>query len=49
MTRELGRPVAVDDVKPAARAALAEVFGLALEEIVVTDGPGPDARNPTVG
>lgn len=28
MARELGRPVAVDDVKPAAVAALAHVFGL---------------------
>ncbi len=43
MALELGHPVAVDDVKQAARAALAEVFGLALEEIVRADGPGPSA------
>jgi lipoyl(octanoyl) transferase len=30
MAHELGRPVAVDEVKPAAIAALAEVFGLEL-------------------
>ncbi len=40
MARELGRPLPVDDVKPAARAALAEVFGVRLEEITTTDGPG---------
>ena len=33
MARELGRPVAVDDVKPAAAAALAGVFGLEFEEL----------------
>jgi lipoyl(octanoyl) transferase len=32
MARELGRPLAVDDVRPAAAAAIEEVFGLALEE-----------------
>ena len=32
MARELGRPVAVDEVKPAAAAALAEVFGFSFEE-----------------
>ena len=32
MARELGRAVSVNDVKPAAAAALAEVFGLELEE-----------------
>jgi lipoyl(octanoyl) transferase len=32
MARELGRPLAVDDVRPAAAAALAEVFDLALAE-----------------
>ena len=31
MARELGRPVLVNDVKPAAIAALAEVFGLELD------------------
>jgi lipoate-protein ligase B len=33
MSRELGRPITVDDVRPAAAAALEEVFGLAFEEI----------------
>jgi lipoyl(octanoyl) transferase len=37
MARELGRPVAVDDVKPAAVAALADVFGLAFEELSRSD------------
>jgi lipoyl(octanoyl) transferase len=32
MARELGRPLTVDDVRPAAAAALAQVFELALEE-----------------
>ncbi len=35
MSRELGRPPAVDDVRPAAAAALAEVFDLALDEVAV--------------
>ena len=33
MARELGRPVAVDDVRTAAARALADVFGLAFEEL----------------
>jgi lipoate-protein ligase B len=33
LARELGRPLAVDDVRPAAAQALADVFGLAFEEI----------------
>jgi lipoyl(octanoyl) transferase len=33
LARELGRPVSVDDVRPAAAAALEEVFDLALEEL----------------
>ena len=33
MARELGRPLTVDEVKPAALAALAEVFGLELDEL----------------
>jgi lipoyl(octanoyl) transferase len=37
MARELGRPVTVDEVRPAARDAIAEVFGLELEEL-----PGDD-------
>jgi lipoyl(octanoyl) transferase len=37
IARELGRPVAVDEVRPAAADALAEVFGLAFEEVAVDD------------
>ena len=33
MARELGRPLTVDEVRPAAAAALAEVFDLAFEEL----------------
>jgi lipoyl(octanoyl) transferase len=33
MARELGRPVTVDEVKPAAAAAFGEVFGLAFDEL----------------
>jgi lipoyl(octanoyl) transferase len=33
MARELGRPITVDEVRPAAAAALADVFGLELEEL----------------
>jgi lipoyl(octanoyl) transferase len=33
MVRELGRPLGVDEVRPAAAAAIAEVFGLELEEV----------------
>jgi lipoyl(octanoyl) transferase len=33
MARELGRPLAVDDVRPAASAALEEVFDLAFENV----------------
>jgi lipoyl(octanoyl) transferase len=40
MTRELGRPLTVDEVRPAAAAALAEVFGLALEELPAEEGAG---------
>jgi len=32
MARELGRPLAVDEIRPAAAAALADVFDLALED-----------------
>jgi lipoyl(octanoyl) transferase len=38
--RELGRPVAVDEVRPHAAGALAEVFGLELDEIPVDEGHG---------
>jgi lipoyl(octanoyl) transferase len=40
MARELGRPVAVDEVRPHAVAALGEVFGLTLEELPADEGPG---------
>ena len=40
MARELDRPMAVDDVRPAAVEALADVFGLALEELPAEDGAG---------
>jgi lipoyl(octanoyl) transferase len=33
MARELGRPVTVDDVRPAATAALAKAFDLELDEV----------------
>jgi lipoyl(octanoyl) transferase len=35
MARELGRPLSVDDVRPAAAQAFADVFGLAFEELPV--------------
>jgi lipoyl(octanoyl) transferase len=40
VARELDRPVAVAEVRPFARDALAEVFGLTLEEIPAEDGHG---------
>jgi lipoyl(octanoyl) transferase len=40
MTRELGRPLTVDEVRTSAAAALAEVFGLELEELPAEDGAG---------
>ncbi|MBD0329142.1 MAG: lipoyl(octanoyl) transferase LipB [Thermoleophilia bacterium] len=40
MARELGRPLSVDDVRPHAAAALAEVFDLALEPIPADEGHG---------
>jgi lipoyl(octanoyl) transferase len=40
MARELDRPISVDDVRPAAIAAIAEVFDLALEELPAEDGAG---------
>jgi lipoyl(octanoyl) transferase len=40
IARELGRPVAVDEVRPHAAAALAGVFGLELEELPADGGPG---------
>jgi lipoyl(octanoyl) transferase len=40
MARELGRPLTVDDVRPAAIAAIAEVFGLDFEEVPTDGGAG---------
>ena len=40
MAHELGRPVSVDDVRPAAADELAAVFGLELEELPAEDGAG---------
>jgi lipoyl(octanoyl) transferase len=40
MARELGRALSVDDVKPAATAALAEVFELELEPLPADEGAG---------
>jgi lipoyl(octanoyl) transferase len=40
IAREVGRPVAVDDVRPHAAVALAEVFDLELEELPAEDGAG---------
>jgi lipoyl(octanoyl) transferase len=40
MARELGRPLTVDEVRPAAANAIAEVFGLELEELPADEGAG---------
>jgi lipoyl(octanoyl) transferase len=40
LAAELGRSLAVDDVRPHAAAALAEVFDLDLEELPADDGAG---------
>jgi lipoyl(octanoyl) transferase len=40
MARELGRSVSVDEVRPAARDAVAEVFDLELEPLPAEDGAG---------
>ena len=40
MATETGRPLAIDDVRPAAAAALEEVFALALDELPADDGAG---------
>ena len=37
---ELGRPLTVDDVRPHAAAALADVFGLELSDLPADDGAG---------
>jgi lipoyl(octanoyl) transferase len=36
MARELGRPLSVDDVRPAAAQAFADVFGVAFDELPAT-------------
>jgi lipoyl(octanoyl) transferase len=38
IARELGRPVALDDVRPHAAASLEEIFDLAFEELPADDG-----------
>ncbi|TMK71250.1 MAG: lipoyl(octanoyl) transferase LipB [Actinobacteria bacterium] len=40
IARELGRPVTVDEVRPVARDAIAEVFELELEPLPADDGAG---------
>jgi lipoyl(octanoyl) transferase len=40
MAQELGRSIACDDVRPAAVDALADVFGLELEELPAEHGAG---------
>jgi lipoyl(octanoyl) transferase len=40
LARELDRPVSVDEVRPHAAAAIAEVFGLDLSELPAEDGAG---------
>jgi lipoyl(octanoyl) transferase len=40
MARELGRPIGVEEVRPAAIEALAEVFDLQFEELPADDGAG---------
>ncbi|HEV7639976.1 MAG TPA: lipoyl(octanoyl) transferase LipB [Gaiellaceae bacterium] len=37
MARELGRPVSVDEVRPAAARAFADVFGITLDEVPATN------------
>ena len=40
VSRELGRTVTVDEVRPLAAAAFGEVFGLAMEDLPAEDGAG---------
>jgi hypothetical protein len=40
IARETGSPITVDDVRPHAAAAIAEVFGLELEELPAEGGAG---------
>ncbi len=48
MAREVGRPVSIDEVKPHAAAALANVFGLALQEAKEPPEGGPFAASLTL-
>jgi lipoyl(octanoyl) transferase len=48
MAAELGQPVAVGDVRPAAAAAIAEVFGLELEELPANAGLWPQPVHETL-
>ena len=50
VSRELGRPVSVDELRPLAAAALAEVFGLELDELPAEDGHGlwPQPRHSAI-
>ena len=40
MAQELGRPIGVEEVRPAAIQAIAEIFGLEFEELPADDGAG---------
>jgi lipoyl(octanoyl) transferase len=40
MARELGRPATLEEVRPAAVIAIAEIFGLELEELPADEGGG---------
>jgi len=40
VARELGRPIGVDEIRPAAVQAFADVFGLTFEELPAEDGAG---------
>jgi lipoyl(octanoyl) transferase len=40
VSRELGRPITIDEMRPLAAAAFAEVFGLVLEDLPAEDGHG---------
>jgi lipoyl(octanoyl) transferase len=40
IANELGKPIAVDDLRPHAAAALEEVFGLVFEDLPAEDGAG---------
>jgi lipoate-protein ligase B len=40
MARELSRPLSIEEVRPAAIAAIGEVLGLELEELPADEGAG---------